>query len=91
MRIQFETGKPLRIDTTATEKRGLRSTLEMMLTARKHLEEPFNPDEDIDGYFHGTAALLLHDGFEDFVNRYAPPAPEPAKSKGVKKGTPDGT
>jgi hypothetical protein len=68
MDIRITDEKPPRVTLTVTEKRGLRSTLKILKGVRDHLEPPFKPDTAKTG----EAGLLLCDGFEEFVDQYAP-------------------
>jgi hypothetical protein len=89
MDIRIATGKAPRVTLTVTEERGLRSTLDILKGVRDHLEPTLDPlDEDYTTDSVGTAELLLLNGFEKFVDRYAPEetpeeeAAEPDDEKG---------
>ncbi len=85
MDIRIATGKPPKVTLTVTERRGLRSTLEILKAIRDHLEPPLDVhDEDYAEDSRGTAALLLQDGFGAFVDRYAPEE-EAAESEDKKR------
>jgi hypothetical protein len=76
MDIRITTGKPSRVVLSVTEQRGLWSTLEILKAVRGHLEPSLNLDHLDEA--QGSAGLLLHSGFEQFVECYAP---KPAKQE----------